>query len=88
MLNGGAEMVVKGGKKNEKETASLGWSGKRKKEKGGKEERKWRYIWSLDGGAEMVVKGGKKNEKEMASLGRSGKRKKKKKGGKEERKWR
>ena len=28
MLDGGAEMVVKGGKK---EMASLGWSGKRKK---------------------------------------------------------
>ena len=39
MLDGGAEMVVKEGKKNEKETASLWRSGKRKKtEKGGKEE--------------------------------------------------
>ena len=47
MLNGGAEMVVKGGKK---EMASLGWSGKRKKmEKGGKEERKWRYNQSVNG---------------------------------------
>ena len=36
-------MVVKGGKQNEKETASLGRSEKRKKKKkGGKEERKWR----------------------------------------------
>ena len=53
-------MVVKEGKKNEKETASLGWSGKRKKtEKEDKEERKWRRNCSLDGGAEMVVKGGK-----------------------------
>ena len=60
MLDGGAEMVVKGGKK---EMASLGWSGKRKKmEKGGKEERKWRYNQSVNGGAEMVVKGGKKNK--------------------------
>ena len=43
MLYGGAEMVVKEGKRNEKEMASLGRLGKRKKmEKGGKEERKWR----------------------------------------------
>ena len=63
-------MVVKGGKGNRKETASLGRSGKRKKtEKGGKEERKWRRNWSLDGGAEMVAKGGKRNKRETASLG-------------------
>ena len=36
-------MVVRGGKRNEKEMASLGLSGKkRKKQKGGKEKRKWR----------------------------------------------
>ena len=40
MLDGGAEMVVKGGKKNEKETASLGWSGKRKKMEKGRKRRK------------------------------------------------
>ena len=43
MVDEGAEMVVKEGKKNKKETASLWRSGKRKKtEKGRKEERKWR----------------------------------------------
>ena len=65
-------MVVKGGKRNKKETASLRRLGRKKKEKGGKAERKWRYNQSLDGGAEMVVKGRKRNEKE-----RLGKRKKK-----------
>ena len=38
MLDGGAEMVVKEGKENKKETASLGRSGKKKKTK--KEEKK------------------------------------------------
>ena len=39
----GAEMVVNKGKNNEKKTASLGQSGKRKKKKNGrKEERKLR----------------------------------------------
>ena len=52
MLDGGAEMVVKEGKKNEKETASLRRSGKRKKtEKGGKEKRKRGKIGhSMKGG--------------------------------------
>ena len=74
-------MVVKGGKRNEKETVSFGKSGKRKKkQKGGNEERKWRYNWSLKGSAETLVKGGKRNEKETASLGRLGKRKRTEKG--------
>ena len=73
----GAEMVIKGGKKNEKETASLGVV--REEGEDGKriEETKWRYNLLLDGGPEMVVKGGKKNKKEMASLGRLGRRMKK-----------
>ena len=41
-------------------TSTLGRVGKRKKkEKGKKEERKWRQNWSLDGGVEMVVERGK-----------------------------
>ena len=76
-------MVVKGGKRNEKQTASLELSGEKKmKQKGGKEEKKWRKNWSLNRGAEMVVKGGKQFKKETASLGPSGKRKKKQNGGK------
>ena len=74
-------MVVKGGKRNEKETASLVPSGKKKmKQKGGKEEKKWRKNWSLNRGAEMVVKGGKQFKKKTASLKPSGKRKKKQNG--------
>ena len=76
-------MVVKGGKENEKETASLGRLGKRKKKKkGGKEVRKWRQNRLLDGGAGRD--GGKRRKGKRE---RSGKRKKKEKGGKEERKW-
>ena len=40
MLNGGAEMVVKGGKKNEKETASIERLGKREKTEKGIKRRK------------------------------------------------
>ena len=64
------------------------WGRERRRKRGSKEERKWRWNQSLNGGAELVVKEGKKNKKETASLWRSGKRKKTEKGGKEKRKRR